>query len=483
MGGLWANLKTGGRLLFLRPLQAAQLAVSFDQLLALVLIDLGLQITGDWLQAPATAQFNPWSLLYSCAGWTLVGLAAWLVSRFLRRRELLLPLLVGLYSLLPLLHLIQWLGVAVESASLAIEGLAPALAALVLLGLAVGLQRLLRWKGVAPLRASFSALLLLLLWLPLTATYAPYAGFWLAPYEVGEEAIVPATAPYAPLDAETLLMAQHQQLTKALNGLEPQRPGVTDLYFMAYAPFASETVFLSEVQIIRRLLEQRFDAQGRALTLVNHSDTFLQQPLATAANLRLALQGLGQLMDPEEDVLVLYLTSHGSPDHRLAAEFGELPLTELTPGYLARLLEQTGIRWQVVLVSACYGGGYLPYLEGESRFVAAAAAADRTSFGCGNDHDMTYFGNALFREQLSQEFSLIKAMRQAQRSILERERQESLPPSLPEFRVGEAMAIKWQQLSERLAGVACSRTDKPLVEADDPQRAQEYCKRAAAASP
>ncbi|WP_426415267.1 C13 family peptidase [Aestuariirhabdus sp. LZHN29] len=455
--GMVANLKAGGRLLSWRSLRAGQLAISFDQLVALIALDLLLQVAGDWLQAPPLAQFNPWSLLYSAGGWVLIGLAAWLVTHLLRRRNLLLPLLVGLFALLPLLHLLQWLAYAIQGTALAFEAL-PLLVGVVLLwGLWIGPLRLLRLFGVGPWRGALASLLLLLLWMPVAATYSSYAGFWVEAYDDERWQEDEMATPYAPLDGEALLIAQHQQLGEALGRVEPQRPGVTDLYFVAFAPYANQDVFLSEVQIIRDLMERRFDAAGRALTLVNHRDTFLLQPLATVTNLQLSLQALGEVMDPEEDLLVLYLTSHGSKDHRLAAEFGDLPLTELTPPRLARMLEQAGIRWQVVLISACYGGGYLPELADDSRFVAAAAAADRTSFGCSNDHDMTYFGNALFREQLSQRFSMIDAMRQAQRSILDRERQEALEPSLPGFRVGEAMAIKWQTFSDRLSMLACDK--------------------------
>ncbi|MCL6416577.1 C13 family peptidase [Aestuariirhabdus sp. Z084] len=445
--GLIDNLWMGWCLLSLRPLSQARLALSIDQLIALLALDLVLQIASEWWQAPAAAEFNSWSLLYNASSWVLLGLSAWLVTRVLRHPEQLMRVLVGVVALLPFLQLLQWLANLAGESALAFDALPLLVMIVALLALWLAPARLLHFYGVGPWRSLLASLSLLLLWLPVGFSYAPYQGFWLEPYD---DSYVEAPSPYAPLDEETLFSLQPQRLENSLEQLKPQRAGVTDLYFLAFAPYAEQDVFLSEINIIRALMERRFDTEGRSLSLVNHRDTFMQQPLATVTNLRLALQALSQVMDPEEDVLVLYLTSHGSRDHELAAEFGQLPLTQLTPSSLSELLEQSGIRWRAVMVSACFAGGYLPTLINDNSFVAVAAAADRTSFGCGNDNDMTYFGNALFREQLSTEFSLATAMEQAQRSILAREQREELTPSQPAFHLGESMADKWQQLAKRL---------------------------------
>ena len=61
-------------------------------------------------------------------------------------------------------------------------------------------------------------------------------------------------------------------------------------------------------------MDQRFDTAGRSLRLVNNDGTLRDYPLATVSNLQRALAAVAQRMDPQEDVLVLYLTTHGSRD-------------------------------------------------------------------------------------------------------------------------------------------------------------------------
>src|SRR5688572_19929634 len=76
-------------------------------------------------------------------------------------------------------------------------------------------------------------------------------------------ALAASTAPDPGRDP--LLQAQ-------LRALQPQRPGVTDLYVVGFAGDASEDVFRNETLYLRELFAQRFDAAGRIVTLINHAD-------------------------------------------------------------------------------------------------------------------------------------------------------------------------------------------------------------------
>lgn len=73
----------------------------------------------------------------------------------------------------------------------------------------------------------------------------------------------------------------------------------------------------------------------------------------------------------------------------------DLPATEL-----GKLLKESGIRWKVTVVSACYSGGFIAPLKDDHTLVITAARADRTSFGCADENDFTYFGRAFFKESL-----------------------------------------------------------------------------------
>jgi len=131
--------------------------------------------------------------------------------------------------------------------------------------------------------------------------------------------------------------AQHDALQRALTALLPERPGVIDVYALTAGLYASEDVFMREVRLIDALMRQRFDAQGRSLVLLNNPTTVHEFPLASATSLGLALKHIGSLMNRDEDVLMMYLSSHGSEKHDLSVNFWPLRLKPVNPVSLRSL--------------------------------------------------------------------------------------------------------------------------------------------------
>ena len=251
--------------------------------------------------------------------------------------------------------------------------------------------------------------------------------------------------------SEEALAAQPRLLEKALGDLEDERPGVTDLYFVGFAPDAAEDVFRKDIVAARDLFDERFDTDGRSVALINNPRTVLDTPLATVSNLRETLNEVGATIDRDDDVVVVFLESHGGRDYRLTAEFPPLELDELSPQMLREMLDEAHIKWRIVIVSACYSGGYVEPLKDENTLIMTASAANRTSFGCGTDSDATFFAEALFRQALHFEDSFVKAFEQARTSIAEREKKENVsPPSDPQLYIGRAMADKLPRLEGAL---------------------------------
>ena len=93
--------------------------------------------------------------------------------------------------------------------------------------------------------------------------------------------------------------------------------------------------------------------------MMNNSTTAENLPLATARNLRYALRGISKKMQ-SEDRLFLFLTSHGSADHQLVVNLGKLSLRNLSADTLADTLGEPGIKWKIVVIAACYAGGFIP---------------------------------------------------------------------------------------------------------------------------
>src|SRR5439155_730674 len=186
-------------------------------------------------------------------------------------------------------------------------------------------------------------------------------------------------------------------------------PGVPELYFVGFAPDGSQDVFLREMRYVKRLFDERFGTAGRSIALASSRDALEEFPIGSVTNLARALHRVGEAMNTEEDALFLFLSAHGDRDHRLSASQPPLELAALTPTALARILLDSGIKWRVIVVSACYSGGYVEPLRDDNTVVIAAAAPDRTSFGCEAGREFTYFGQAYFRDALARTRSFTQA--------------------------------------------------------------------------
>jgi hypothetical protein len=150
---------------------------------------------------------------------------------------------------------------------------------------------------------------------------------------------------------------------------------------------------------------------------------------ATIEALATSLQAAASHLDAEKDVLFLILTSHGSPDG-LAVKAGRLTQT-LTPSRLADMLAKTGVRHQVVVISACYSGVFIPRLANPDVLVITAADARHPSFGCQDKAKWTYFGEAFFNAALRHAASLEQAFLDARALVRKRELRERFEPSNP----------------------------------------------------
>ena len=282
---------------------------------------------------------------------------------------------------------------------------------------------------------------------------------------IGNEALLGtrywySTAPRAEFDYQSRFVltqqaieAQQAAWQRQVGALAPQRPGVVDVYGLVFAPYASEDVFLRESTLVAGVLAERFDAGGRVLHLVNHASTSNTHGWATLLNLQRGIEQLAARLDREEDVLVVYLTSHGARDFRLAADHEPLAAGTVTPRLLREALDAAGIRHRVVAVSACYSGGWVEPLANDSTLVMTAADADHTSYGCGRRSELTFFGRALWDEQLRKTHSFEEAFAAAVPVIRQREVEAGKPDgfSNPQIRVGEAIRPVLRTLAQRLA--------------------------------
>ncbi|HEY4974359.1 MAG TPA: C13 family peptidase, partial [Steroidobacteraceae bacterium] len=138
--------------------------------------------------------------------------------------------------------------------------------------------------------------------------------------------------------------------------------------------------------------------------------------------------------------------SHGSDEPLLSVSNGILPLEQVSGDNLASALRDSGIKWRVIVISACHAGAFIAPLKDPDTLLITAAAADKTSFGCSDDRDLTYFGEAFYRDALPRAKSLQDAFALTRAAIATREQAEHVTASDPQAYVGAQIE---QLLSQR----------------------------------
>lgn len=231
-------------------------------------------------------------------------------------------------------------------------------------------------------------------------------------------------------------LVQHRLLTTALQGVQPQRPGKVDVYVLAVGMWG-DNVFESEAAGAADVLSRKYGAQGRTIVLSNGGGPVANRfPAATPAFFTAALARLGEVMDKEEDLLILFLTSHGNPKDGVGFQVQDRLLANMMPEHLRDALLLAGMKNRVVIVSACFSGVFIGPLTDDRTIVVTAAIADRTSFGCQPERDWTYFGDAFINQSLRSGLGLLPAFEQAKTTISKWEARDNLPASSPQIYAG-----------------------------------------------
>jgi hypothetical protein len=286
-------------------------------------------------------------------------------------------------------------------------------------------------------RAVFAGIAFLMAFLWLTDALDAIPDVWAAP-EVAEAGDSGDSA----ADAETVLFEQPMRIDRALGAIRSDASPTSKAFFLGFAGVGEQKVFAQEIGLASRVLSERYGTESRALSLINDERDLQRAPLASVAGLKYALRGLAGRMNLSNDVLFLVISSHGARDPAIAISNSDLPLNDMTEDDLTAALRDSGIQWRVIIISACYAGGFIDSLKNSHTIIITAAAADRTSFGCSNDRDLTYFGEAFFRDALPEAASLRDAFDRAKSAIALRERRERVDASRPQAYFGAELEAK-----------------------------------------
>ena len=431
MNDLLRNLAAGARLALFLPLRADQFRATPVQFAVLSIFNFVLWVGSEWVRAGFEGDFDTSAASVYLATVALVLASALVVAAAYKAYNRLLLLAVAFCAADPLFDL----------AGIALPSLAAALGSV-----QVVYFGFIAWSWLATLRAVvlccgwekprvYRALAAATVMTVAAFYLIPRTDVWLPPEDEEDRSV-------AALSDERLFHLQGRLIERDLAAIERGRPGVRELYFVGFAPDGSQQVFLKEIRFVKALFDERMGTTGRSIALASSEAALDQLAIASTTNLARALKTVGRAMNPDEDVLFLYITAHGDREQRLSASQPPLELASLTPTALSRMLQDSGIKWRVIVVSACYAGGYIEPLRDDNTVVIAAAAPDRTSFGCEADRNFTYFGEAYFRDALARTRSFTGAFELARKLISQREKAEHLEPSLPQMWAGRGIAAR-----------------------------------------
>ena len=138
---------------------------------------------------------------------------------------------------------------------------------------------------------------------------------------------------------------------------------------------------------------------------------------------------------------LIYFTSHGTPD---GIGVGS---AVVAPNKMAAMVNNScGSKPAVIVMSACYSGQFVPVLARENRIVITAARPDRTSFGCGQLDQFTFFDDCFLRAiPKAEDFAGLAGL--VQQCVAYREQQmKAAPPSEPQVSIGPKVAftLRWK---------------------------------------
>jgi hypothetical protein len=395
-------------------------------IVTLAVLTLCLWIALDRLRAGPNANFMSWNIpaVGSCV--LLVLGAAFIASRASAPR---IPLRLALYvvvAMAPLLVAAWWLADTRIGSALFIERL---MGLYVIAYMVLNLRRL---TGTWQLRAT--TLLLVSFGLVYAADQQAFwsTRVWI-PAPTGDEEDYANSS----RKTESLLFDQRTKIDAVVNGYAASAEKAPRIFFVGFAGVASQRVFAEEIKFGAKRVSGRFNVKDRQLLLLNDRRDLATFPIGTVTSLAYGLKLIGQKMDPDRDILFLALSSHGSSDPLLSVSNSALNLQQLTGEDLSAALQASGIKRRIIVISACHAGAFIPQLQNPNSIIITAAAAGMTSFGCSDDRDLTYFGEAFYRDALPKAQTLQDAFEQAKKAIAVREVQEHQKPSDPQAYFGD----------------------------------------------
>lgn len=144
------------------------------------------------------------------------------------------------------------------------------------------------------------------------------------------------------------------------------------------------------------------------------------------------------------DVVVVMLTSHGSPDVMAVKMEPNGPVSAVSGDILAGFLSPLANDQQILILQACFSGSLIDELRSPNRIIMTAASATRSSFGCNPESDNTWFIKSL-NQSMAQGGSWQQVFVRTRSLVARDEAENGMTSSDPQSFVGANMRNVWTQ--------------------------------------
>jgi len=158
--------------------------------------------------------------------------------------------------------------------------------------------------------------------------------------------------------------------------------------------------------------------------------------------MRQEVSGMAQAAVDGRDIVVVMLTSHGSPDVLAVKTSANGPVSGVSADGVAEFLAPLNNDLQIIILQACFSGSLIDELRSPNRIIMTAAAADRSSFGCNPESDNTWFIRNLNRA-MGMGGSWQQVFARTQALVAQDEANVGVPASNPQSFVGNNMRGIW----------------------------------------
>lgn len=435
---LLANLRAGARLACFLTVERSAFRIGPAQLVLLAVVSALLDNGADWIRAQPGAVLDWAALGAEFASLAVLVVVAALLAWLVREPDLSLALPIVVLASFPLVQVANlgpWL---VAQREIQPPWLADTAYYLVLL-----------WFLAVLVRSAYVAM---------TArrgrvARAVIAGALLASPLAIPEGVLPEQSWWSGMTApayddatnpasEAVIAFQRQLQDEALDNLEAHAQGSADLYFIAFAADGNDAGAATRVDDAIETMNTQWRTEGRSLAYVNDYATLTETPMATVSHLREALTGIATVSDPDEDIVMIYLSGRTNADGTLRVALSPLGLMQLSGASLGYLFNQAELKWRVIVVDACDARAFADALADEDSVVLAAGS-------CGKQADATTFGKTVFAA-FSGAKSISGALQVARRDLAARGME-------PRVHIGSRIESRLERVRATEAGSAAWR--------------------------